>query len=112
MSKSIDLKNCDELTVEIDETYCEQQNIKLKGNTQTITVSGLPEGKEIDIFEDVEISYEGVAPDAWISTIQNTSSDDFLKTVYYSADKASGLNIGDEVTVTAYFNESDAESHA
>jgi len=94
------LSNGDKVTVKFtfDNESIKDLNIVLKGEEVTFDVEGLPEGKKIDPFQDVEVSFTGVSPNASIK-IKNNSDDEFLRTVYYEAEKKDWLRIGDQVVV-------------
>ena len=65
---------------------------------------------EIDLFAEVFIEYEGVAPEAR-AILRNASNDAFLKNVSYRIDNGSYLSNGDIITVTASISAETAEAN-
>lgn len=105
-----ELTNGDTVTVQLsyDETMADKMKLKLVNTTLTFSVSGLEEGKAADAFADLAISYEGIAPHG-TAVVTNNSQDSFVKTISYSVEPSSDLSNGDTVTVTALYNEYNAE---
>lgn len=104
-----DLKNGDTIKVKVDisSSWLEENKLKLKDKSIKITVSGLPEAEEIDVFEDLKFTFEGVSPNVSVE-VENKSSDKFINTVTYSLSDSYGLANGDEITITAYYDEATA----
>lgn len=104
------LSNGDEIvvTVSFDEGLAKQFDLNIPTNELKYKVSGLTEGKRVDIFENVNILYEGVSSQA-TAKVQNNWKDEFLskleidvyimegKDIYSSA---SDLNNGDSIVMT------------
>lgn len=109
--KTENLQNGDSITVSItwDEKLAKECGLKFTGKETKVTVAGLEEGKEVDLFQDIEIDFKGVSPEASAS-IRNTSKDSFLSSISYSLDRSFDLENGDEITVTANCTEEWAES--
>lgn len=95
------LKNGDEVTLKItyDNEVAKDYGIKFVGEEQTYTVEGLEEIKEVDPFENLSVTFSGVAPNVYIS-IENNSNDDYVSGLYFTADKTEGINVGDKITVS------------
>lgn len=87
--------------VEITYTYnaddLKNYGVKLKAKNQTITVEGLEEVKEVDIFKDLELKFSGCAPD--VRTDGTISVDIDGASFSCTVSPYENLNIGDEVTV-------------
>lgn len=79
------LKNGDviQMSIRYDATLASQLGVKLKNFQKSITVTGLPEGKEIDAFKDIKVSYSGISPEGKVSIINN-STDPFLSSMSYT----------------------------
>lgn len=105
-----DLSNGDTVTVQIgyDESAADRMKLKLVNTTLNFQVSDLVDGTPADAFADLEMSYEGIAPYG-TAVATNNSQDDFVKTISYSIEPSSGLSNGDTVTVTALYNEYNAQ---
>lgn len=96
-----DLSNGDTVTVVIDvnEAIFESLGLSAKSMELQFTVEGLEEVEEIDAFEDFEIVYEGVSPEARTSqTVRQEMGD---VTITYTLSSNTYLKNGDVITVTA-----------
>ncbi len=104
LDKTENLKNGDKITVKLtyDKTLADQLKLSFKNTEKTITVTGLPEGKEIDVFKDLKVSYSGVSPEGNVSLINN-SSDPFVSEILYTSSKEKVSN-GDKITITATYD--------
>lgn len=109
LDKTENIKNGDKLTATItcDEDLAKKHKYKFTGLKKEVKVKGLSDGTEVDLFKDISLEYEGVAPEAKVK-ICNASDDAFLKTVDYTADNRENLSNGDTITVTASYNEDTA----
>lgn len=105
-----ELKNGDTLKVKVDvsKSWLEKNKIKLKDRTIEIKVSGVPEPRKVDVFEDLEYTITGVSPNLYLS-VENNSDDEFIDTIYYSLSDSYGLANGDKVTITASYSTYDAQ---
>ncbi len=97
LDQTSDLSNGTVVTYKwnIDKEYNIKGNIKFKDDSYTI--SGLEEVGTFDAFSDLEVSFEGIAPDGQITWNYNGEK---LYTGDFICDKTSGLNNGDTVTIT------------
>lgn len=57
----------------------------------------------IDVFEDVQVNYLGAVPDTKVQII-NTSDNEFLQSVSYSASPSYGVKNGDKVRIYATYS--------
>lgn len=114
-----DLKNGNNLQVKVDisSTWLENNKLKLKSDNVSIKVEGLEEAEVIDLFEDLDITVEGVSPELRMS-VNNNNSDKFIRTVTYkmedsegatSSSQLTGLANGDKVFITAQYNQTDLD---
>lgn len=99
------LSNGDEVTVtvKLSNNSVEDYKIEFTGSEKKFTVEGLKEAEQIDLFEGVEVQFEGIAP--YVNAVvnsQNTNRDVYIS---YSIDRNEGLAAGDTVTVTAEYDE-------
>ena len=104
------LSNGDTVTVTVtcDEATAERYKLKLINTTVDFTVSDLPEGIETDVFADMEVTFEGTAPNG-TAVVSNRSEGPFVKSVSFVIEPSNGLSNGDTVTVTARYNEQNAQ---
>lgn len=96
--KKENLSNGDTVTVTakigtIDDDY----KITLKSKEIKVTVEGLEEVDRFDPFENINVLFEGYAPNGK-ATIKNNGGDGSIN---FELDKTSGLSNGDTVKVTA-----------
>ena len=82
---------------DIDEELSAYLKCKIKYTDSTYTVPGLTEVGTFDAFADLEIVFEGIAPNGWASINYNGSE---LSYYDFTCDKTSGLSNGDTITVT------------
>ncbi len=94
--------------VEWDEDLAEDYNLVLEGSEKKEKVSGLKKLEAVDAFKDIEIVYSGVSPDLSAEVV-NHSNVDFLENASYSLSQYDGLEIGETITVTVSYYESEAE---
>lgn len=92
------LSNGDVITVtaEVDNTDMEKYHLCLVGGSQTYTVEGLEKPEKFDPFENVSVTFDGIAPNATASVRKNACPV-FLE---FSLDKSKGLSNGDTVKVS------------
>lgn len=101
-----ELSNGDEILLEItwNETIVENAKYTFNAKTQTYKIAGLPERETLDLFDGVELIYDGVSPNASV-LVRTTSDNTLLENVRYNIDKYQVAN-GDEIVVTASFSTS------
>ena len=106
LSKESGISNGDtvELTFTYNEELAKQLKLKIKNKTIKKKVSGLAEGKKVDLFADLEVEFKGISPNGSV-TISNNNGDDLIRRVRYTADKKSKLKNGDKIVVTASYDE-------
>lgn len=109
---SENLSNGDKITVtvEVNNDKLKEYKFKLTGGTETFTVAGLEDVEEFDPFENVTVTFEGVAPNATARvTAENNTG---IISLNYKLDKNTGLSNGDQVVVTASpYSGSDLETY-
>lgn len=106
LSKTQNISNGDtiKLTFTYNKELAKKLKFKVKNTTIKLKVSGLEEGKKIDPFADLELTFTGVSPNGKV-TVNNNNGDDFIRRINYSVDKKSKLKNGDTIVVTASYNE-------
>lgn len=108
IDKDKGLKNGDKVTATIsyDDTLAKQFGISIKNTQKEVSISGLEQGKETDIFKDVTVSFSGTSPKGKVSII-NKSSDSFLSTINFTSSEEVVKN-GDKIIVTADYDQTAA----
>ncbi|MEE3467624.1 MAG: zinc ribbon domain-containing protein [Eubacterium sp.] len=99
LDKEDNLKNGDTVTVTytFDQEKAKEVKAEFVADPLVVTVSGLEEVKEVDPFEGLEVSFEGTAPNAYVS-YNYKSTEEWGYMVYFAVDKSDGLKEGDTVT--------------
>ena len=106
LDKTDNLSNGDEITYQWDfsvSTLEEVYDCKIECSDIKFTVAGLEEIETVDVFADVEIVYEGIAPFAK-ATVKNNSKEEYAKLLSFTTD-ATNLGNGDTFIVTIDFTE-------
>ena len=100
--RSTELSNGDEIVYhwDFDDSYKKYFRVNIKGNDIKTKVKDLEEVEAVDVFEGLEISYEGYAPNGK-AVITATPDSDFAGSLSYRIEPAEGLNNGDTIRVTA-----------
>ena len=112
-SKSSGLTNGDEVTISFnyDKAVAKTYNLKVKANDMHYTVNGLVRATPVsqnDIFEGLDINFEGIAPLATASL--DTSNTKFKDVVTYEIiDEKEYYDAGEIIKVRAVFDEADLE---
>ena len=112
-SKTQGLSNGDKVDMEYhyDKKVAKNLGLKIKADDEIILVEDLPKANEIslnDLFQNVEINYSGIAP-LVTATIENKSTDPFLKNVKYEIQDAKNYyDIDDTIIVVAVLDEESA----
>ncbi len=112
-SKTQGLSNGDKVEMEYhyDKKVAKSLGLKIKADDEVVAVEDLPIANEISLntlFQDVEINFSGIAPIV-TATIENKSSDPFLKNVQYEIKDAKDYyDIDDNIIVAAVFDEESA----
>lgn len=112
LSQESNLSNGDEVivTVEYDKDILEDSDIEIRNKEFTIVVEGLVDCMELDPFEKLEITYIGVSPYIEAS-IDSTKCDSMVNQYVQFNIENNYLRNGDTFTVSAVYNEHDAEEY-
>lgn len=101
-----ELSNGDIITVVLspDNERLKDIGISFSETEYSYTVSGLTEPVTLDLFKDVEVTFEGISPHLK-PIVEYIGSDEFIKNnVYYITD-AYGYKNGDTLKLTARYND-------
>lgn len=103
------LSNGDTVTVTVryDEEYYKSIKLKVINAEQTLTVEGLVEPQEIDVFEGLKLEFSGMSPFIACNIVTGECSDFAKQFVRFQADKEYYAN-GDSVIITANYSPMDA----
>lgn len=106
LDKDDSLKNGEQVkvTYKFDNDSANELGIEIKGEDLSKKVSGLDKVKEMNPFDDINVKFEGTAPNATAS-VEITNTDSKLKKYQFSLSASNGLAVGDKVTVTVDYEE-------
>lgn len=95
------LSNGDKVKIEMeyDETAVKEAGIVLEFESYDVKIEGLTDVNTVDIFEYVELTFQGKSGAAWVS-YENTATDRGLRDVRFTIDNNYNLSVGDEFTLT------------
>lgn len=97
-SPESNLKNGDTLEIKVSEKGLTK--VKFTKNAEEISIENLPEGKPVDAFKDLDVSFYGI-DGSGIVKLTNKSNDPLLKAAKYDCGTNDGsLKNGDAVTIT------------
>ncbi len=102
LGKDENLSNGDKIEVEIiapDANQLKSAGIIVEDVKYTVEVSGLGKIKEVNIFDDIEITCEGLEYEVY-AHLENNSDDEYLSTVVFTKSKDYRLSKGDVLTVS------------
>jgi hypothetical protein len=110
VDKSEGLSNGDVVTLIVswDKDVAKSCRLNFSASKKELIVRGLESLVPIDLFSDIYIEYDGIAPEA-TAMIRNASNDAFIKDIWYSVDNPGYLSNGDTVTITANITPEEAE---
>lgn len=105
ISPSEGLSNGDKVTVKtsVDNEKVKKYKIAFKTGEKEFTVEGLREIEQLDLFENVDVEFQGIAP--YVNAHIKNGSSGAPVYVGYTLDKSENLTVGDTVTVTAEYDE-------
>lgn len=110
LDKAEGLSNGDEVTATIsyDQEAAKKVGIKLKGDSVKITVEGLEEVEAYNPFDDLQVTFNGVSPNA--SVEWDYTGDKNIGYYDFEASKKEGIAEGDVITISLSMGEEEALS--
>lgn len=112
LDKDSNLSNGDSISyvwdVNADEDFSDKYKVEFVCEDKNFTVESLDEIEEFDPFENLNVSFKGISPNGSASV---EGSIDAVPSLYFKADKTSGLKNGDVIKVTLDSYEDDIESY-
>jgi len=92
------------ITVSYDKEAAKKINCDFNKSKYSAKVSGLGDGKMIDIFENIEVIVAGISPEAY-ANVSNKWTEDDLKNLSFTIQNSSNISKGDVITVTCNASE-------
>lgn len=112
LSKSDELSNGDSISyvwdVSMTDKLSEKYKVEFVYEDKEFKVDSLDEAEEFDPFENLSVTFSGISPNGSLS--MNGSIDE-VPSIYFKADKTSGLKSGDVVKVTLDCYSDDIEEY-
>jgi len=107
-TQAADIANGDKIyvTVEFDQEAAELAGLKVGNEKFTVRASGIGEGKKIDLYENVEVIFTGISPEAYV-VVKNNWDEEYLESLEFSADKNSKIVVGDRIKIRCSATEQD-----
>lgn len=107
-----DISNGESYTVEVqyDTQLADELGLNIVNDNYKIKAKGITDGQQIDLFENISVTFTGVSPDAAID-IKNNWEDDFLKNLEIVPDKTDSISKNDEITISCKTSEDDFKRH-
>jgi len=101
LDKKTNLSNGDKIkiTIECNEMLKDFYQVKFRYEDAEYTVENLEEAKEIDLFANISVSFNGTNGSATVS-VENNAADSYIKALTFRASKTSKISVGDEITVS------------
>lgn len=111
-SDNDNLSNGDEVSVnvEYDKKLFDNKEVKVQNTTFNVKVAGLSQGTKIDVFEGLNISYEGMSGRGY-AIFSTENSSEFVKNYVVFGYSETDLSNGDKITVTASYSKEDADNN-
>lgn len=103
-----DVKNGDKIYVAVDCDYetAELAGLKIGNKNFSKRASGISEGTKVDLFENVEVIFAGISPEAYV-VVKNNWNEDYLNTLEFKADKTGGIVSGDVIKISCSATQQD-----
>lgn len=104
ISANVDNKNISngqtiDVNVSYDEDKAQEAGIELKNTNYQIKATGIGTGKVISLFENVEVVFAGMSPEAYVK-VTNKWEDEYLSTLEFTSDKNSQIALGDVIRIS------------
>ena len=94
------ISNGDKVSVIVtyDKELAKAAGISVGSSSFNVRAKGIEAGKKINLFDNVDVIFAGISPDAYVVT-RNTWEDEFLSQLSYTADIQKNIKVNDEVTI-------------
>lgn len=111
-SNGTNLSNGDSLsiTVSYDKDLAKKVGCDFYKLKYNVKVSGLGEGRTIDIFENIEVVVAGISPEAY-ANVSNKWTEDYLKNISFTIENPTNISKGDVVIVNCNASEDEMTEH-
>lgn len=107
-----DVSNGDKykVTIGFDKKYEDAVGISMGSGSRKIKASGIQKGTAISLFDNVDVMFAGISPEATVN-ISNNWEDEYLSGLTFTADKTTEIKFGDSVNVTCDVTYEDIARH-
>lgn len=113
LSETENIANGDKIiaVANFDKNSAKKLGFNLKNTKLTVKVDGLKDGEIVDVFDGLEVKFDGISPYGTV-TFNNNNSNEFIRNVTYLSESTSNLQNNDEITITASYSASLAVEHS
>ena len=107
-----DIANGDKLSVNVyyDEQAAKEAGAVLLKNRYNIKAQGIEKGTEIDLFSQVEVTFAGISPKAFV-IVTNKWEEEYLSTLSFTVDRSENIAKGDTVTIQCEADKAELGRH-
>ena len=88
-----------QVNVNYDDKKAQEAGIEFNNTTYEVKASGISAGTVISLFENVEVVFAGMSPEAYVK-VTNKWTDDYLSTLEFTSDKNSQIAMGDVIRIS------------
>lgn len=88
-----------QVNVNYDDKKAQEAGIEFNNTTYELKASGISAGTVISLFENVEVVFAGMSPEAYVK-VTNKWTDDYLSTLEFTSDKNSQIAMGDVIRIS------------
>lgn len=107
-----DISNGQNITVNVsfDEDKAQKAGIQFNDTSYIVKASGISTGKVISLFENVEVVFAGMSPEAYVK-VTNKWDDEYLGSIEFKSDKNSQIALGDVIRITCSATDEELGQH-
>lgn len=107
-----DISNGQNITVNVsfDEDKAQKAGIQFNDTSYIVKASGISTGKVISLFENVEVVFAGMSPEAYVK-VTNKWEDEYLGSIEFKSDKNSQIALGDVIRITCSATDEELGQH-
>lgn len=98
------------VNVSFDEDKAQKAGIQFNDTSYIVKASGISTGKVISLFENVEVVFAGMSPEAYVK-VTNKWDDEYLGSIEFKSDKNSQIALGDVIRITCSATDEELGQH-
>lgn len=107
-----DLKNGEKYKVKLtfNDKYEDAVGISFGSGKKTIKATGIESGTKIELFQNVDVLFAGISPEAYV-VVTNNWEEEYLNSLTFEVDKDKNVEYGDTITVSCNQSFEDIARH-